>query len=319
LADNLIKERIYKPTADELNIWLENNFSLFGISDPAKQEVLKMKYRSESNNIWTVELYDNLNKIGHASLIKQKMYLNNSLILIGFMTNVYVYPEYRGQKMLVQLISAVEKTSQSLKLAGIIVISRRQVKDMYYKFGYKGFGIFPEIILHQSYNQRIESTYQFSDFDLMDTMQAYISTYKCLDGTMVRNEECWNGIKKAIELKIYNFLGVKENNSYIYQISKEGKVLEVAGNLELLPKLLEKTRERSFRITHDHPFFDFLSIIGGMYRVRPEPKEGHLIKILSKESVLLNYLNRLVLDDQFNLINDKTKKKTLNILELNEW
>jgi len=315
----LIKERIYQPTAGELNIWLENNFSLFGISDPSKQEVVKMKYRSESNNIWTIELYDNLHKIGHASLIKQKMYLNNSLILIGFMTSVYVYPEYRGQKMLIRLISAVEKTSQNLQLAGIIVIARRQVKDMYYKFGYKGFGIFPEIILPKPYNQSIESGNQCSDFNLMDAIQAYIFTYKCLDGTIVRNEEYWNGIKKAIELEIYNFLGVKENDRYIYRISKDGKVLEAAGNLELLPKLLGKTRERSFKITHDHPFFGFLSTIGGVYKVRPEPKEGHLIKILSKENVLLNYLNRLVLDDQFNPTNDKTKKKTLNIIELNEW
>ena len=188
MADNLIKERIFRPSTEELIIWLETNFVLFGLSDPAKQEVVKIKYRSESYNIWIIEIYDNLHKIGHASIIKQKMYLNKVPVLIGFMTNVYVYPEYRGKKMLVHLISAVEKTSQDLQLAAIIVIARRQVKDMYYKFGYKGFGIFPEVVLQHSHNQNIDLKYQFCEFSLMDARQAYLATYSSLDGTVVRND-----------------------------------------------------------------------------------------------------------------------------------
>jgi hypothetical protein len=319
MADKLIEERIYQPSTEEISIWLETNFLLFGLSDPAKQEVVKIKYRSESYNIWIIELHDNLHKIGHASVIKQEMYLNKAPVLIGFMTNIYIYPEYRGRKMLVHLISAVEKTSQDLKLAAIIVIARRQVKDMYYKFGYKGFGIFPELVLQHSYNQNIELKKQLFEFNLMATRQAYLATYSSLDGTVVRNDKYWNGIKKAIELGIYNFLEIKENNSYIYRISKDGTVLEVAGDIELLPKLLEKTKERTFKIIHDHPFFDFLLTIGGIYSFRPEQKEGHLIKIFSNERVLSNYLNGLVLDDQFNHTNNITKKNALNIIELNEW
>jgi len=319
MVNNLIKERIYQPSTEELNIWLETNFFLFGLSDQAKQEAVKIKYRSESNNIWIIELHDDLHKIGHASIIKQKMYVNKAPVLIGFMTNVFVYPEYRGQKMLIHLISAAEKTSQNLKLAAIIVIARRQVKDMYHKFGYKGFSIFPEVLLQDSHNQDIQLKHQFFESDLKDTSEAYLATYSGLDGTLVRNDKYWNGIKKAIELGIYNFLKIKDNNGYIYRISKGGVVLETAGDIELLPKLLEKTNERTFKITHNHPFFRFLSKIGGIYSFRPEQKEGHLIKICSNESALSEYLNGLVLTDQFNLTNDMIKMNTLNIIELNEW
>ena len=319
MAGNLFKERIYQPTTEELDVWLETNFFLFGLSDPTKQAVVKMKYRSELHNISIVELYDNLKKIGHASIIKQEMYLNKNLVSIGFMTSVYVYPEYRGRKLLIHLISAIEKTSQNLQLAAIIVIARRQVKDMYYKFGYEGFSIFPEIVLQHSYNHGIELENQLSEFNLNDINKAYLATYSSLDGTLMRNDKYWNSIKKAIEVGIYSFLKVEEDNRYIYQISRDGTVLEAAGDIELLQNMLKKTNNITFKITHNHPFFNFLSKNGGVYSFRPEKKEGHLIKTVNKESVLSGYLDSLALDNQFISSNDIIKRNTLNIIELNEW
>ena len=74
--------------------WLNLNFSLFELTDLRIQNMVRLKYDSALNEIQIIELVNSGEKIGHVALIKQKMYIRSEIYEVAFLTSVYIFPKY---------------------------------------------------------------------------------------------------------------------------------------------------------------------------------------------------------------------------------
>jgi hypothetical protein len=147
-----------------------------------------------------------------------------------------------------------------------------------------------------------------------------LNTYKGLNGTLERNEAYWDSLIDAADYGNHEFLINNTNNKFSYIVVKDDKVIELAGDSENVCDILEKCNISEIEISNDHPAFNLiLSRISSDFTFRPEPKEGHLIKVYNEKLPVAVNLNNL----HTSLYSEKTifnkDSSFINILYLNQW
>jgi len=308
------KIEVRQSTNSNIDEWLNINFKLFNLSDIHIQNMVRLKYYSAENAIKYVEMYDSNEKIGHIAYIKQSMYLGSIAREIAFLTSVYIYPKFRNNGYLLPLLTAAEEFAKSEQNVASIIVARRAVKDMYSKYGYFGFSVFPSVSLNQHLlkNRNLSTPVLALSSKQLD--EIYIQTYLNINGTLRRNLLYWESIAYGIKHRLIGLFKDISTESYI--LTKNSTAIEIAGNTENLMELIHDCDVKRFLISRDHPSFKMLMNLGGEYSHRPEPKEGHLCKVLHKNSEFGKLLLSFELAD-YNL--KDMNFKPLNLLELNQW
>ena len=294
--------------------WLNLNFSLFELTDLRIQNMVRLKYDSALNEIQIIELVNSGEKIGHVALIKQKMYIRSEIYEVAFLTSVYIFPKYRGNGYLSPLLAKAEEIASIDNCVASIIIARKAVRDMYSKQGYFGFSVFPSVYLSKNIIKHRHAPPIPVNINEINLKDAYLTSYSALPGTIVRNELYWKSIKYSIECGLFGM--VNHNSKESYMITKESTVIEIAGNTNSVINLVERSPINVYITPKNHPIFDYLMQLGGEYRYRPEPKEGHLLKIVNTNSEGSTHLLSLIINDM-NLKN--IDFNYMNILELNQW
>ena len=275
--------------------WLNLNFSLFELTDLRIQNMVRLKYDSALNEIQIIELVNSGEKIGHVALIKQKMYIRSEIYEVAFLTSVYIFPKYRGNGYLSPLLAKAEEIASIDNCVASIIIARKAVRDMYSKQGYFGFSVFPSVYLSKNIIKHRHAPPIPVNINEINLNDAYLTSYSALPGTIVRNELYWKIIKYSIECGLFGM--VNHNSKESYMITKESTVIEIAGNTNSVINLVERSPINVYITPKNHPIFDYLMQLGGEYRYRPEPKEGHLLKIVNTNSEGSTHLLSLIIND----------------------
>jgi hypothetical protein len=118
----------------------------------------------------------------------------------------------------------------------------------------------------------------------------------------------------------YSLGVIKAGNDLGYFIYSNGECFEMAStNLMLYKDLVSNSLRRgidSFRISFHHPAFEALISSGGVYSIRPEPNEGHMLRLYKGSGFLGDYL----LDNPPKISEERSSGKFLmDINLLNEW
>lgn len=310
----MINIKVIQANDSNLDEWLNLQFKLFNLNDAHIQNMVRIKYNSALNSIKFIELYISGEKIGQVSCIKQRMYIRSVVSDVAFLTSVYIFPKFRGNGYLLPLLTAAEEIATAEKCIASIIVARRSVKEMYSKFGYFGFSVFPSVNFGQNefkmkQNPKFQAPIEMIQFD-----ENYIETYSIINGTLVRNLLYWESIKYAVKHGLFKLLVDIPTKSYI--LEKNSTAIEIAGSAEGLVKLFHSYNIEKILISKDHHFFKTIILLGGQFQQRPEPKEGHLIKILNKNSNFEKSLMSFELSDS-NLADENFKP--INLLELNQW
>ena len=294
--------------------WLNLNYKLFNLVDARSQNMVRKRYYSALGAIKFIELYTSGEKVGHVSYIRQIMYIGSVLSDVTFLTSVYIFPKFRGRGYLLPLLTTAEELAISEKCIASIVVARRAVKDMYSKYGYFGFSVFPSVSLNQNALENRKSPAPPLNLESKQFNESYLKTYLNIDGTLVRNSLYWDSIKYAIEQGLIGLLEDIATKSYI--LTKQSTAIEIVGSAEGLVNLLRNYCIEQLLISKDHPLFKTLMLLGGEYRYRPEPTGGHLIKVFHENSDVGKLLLSLKLSDS-NLAD--IEFNPMNLLELNQW
>jgi len=308
--------------ADKFSLydWLELNFQIFGVQNSHAKKMISEKYLAVANNVNFIKFSLDGAPVGHCSVIIQNVYFYSTLFKVAFVTSVYIYPEYRRKGFLTPLLLKVDEVARSYECFATLVIARKAVGDMYFKQGYRGFSIFAKINVKPKLNFSDNSLFKLRDINNLTLNETYMNTYKGLNGTLERNEAYWDSLIDAADYGNHEFLINNTNNKFSYIVVKDDKVIELAGDSENVCDILEKCNISEIEISNDHPTFNhILSRIPSNFTFRPEPKEGHLIKVYNEKLPVAVNLNNL----HTSLYSEKTifnkDSSFINILYLNQW
>jgi hypothetical protein len=310
----VISIKVLQANNSNIDEWLNLNYKLFNLVDARSQNMVHKRYYSALDAIKFVELYTSGEKVGHVSCIRQRMYIGSVLSDVTFLTSVYIFPKFRGRGYLLPLLTTAEELATAEKCIASIVVARRAVKDMYSKYGYFGFSVFPSVSLNQNELENRKSPAPLLNLERKQFNESYLETYLNINGTLVRNSLYWDSIKYAIEQGLIGLLEDISTKSYI--LTNQFTAIEIVGSAEGLVNLLRNYCIEQLLISKDHPLFQTLMLLGGEYRYRPEPTGGHLIKVFHENSDVGKLLLSLKLSDS-NLAD--IGFKPMNLLELNQW
>jgi len=308
-----------KTTVTNLNIiklkqHLEFAFESFGVKSRILQDITLMKYFSvPTNKIWTINVLVGHEKAAFANLIEQEMYIDSKILKVNYLTLVYVYPKHRGKKLVSCMIDEVERVSLEHNHSASFVIARKAIKDLYFKFGYHGFSVFPEIKLNTKSMVLEDKKNNISELE--EIASAYEATYSKISGSLVRNGQYWDSINSYAEQGIINISALRLNKQFAYLIIKDSVLIEAAGDLNIMTDLVNKLAIKNFKILKSHPLGSNIISNGGNYYLRPEIKEGHLLRPFNNsENIFDKYI---IKSNEISTIS--SKKMVMNINLLNEW
>jgi len=309
--------------------WLDDNslkkmlgrsFREFNVRESDTQDSVYAKYSAELANktLMGLELFEGKNLIASAISVYHLFYSNCGPLKLSFLTQVIVQEKFRGQGYLGMLIDLAKEVDEANSSLASIVIARRKVGDLYTKFGYTGFGVFPEVSFKK--RQITESAAPSTSQEWELIASAYINSYQNLPGSIYRSVKYWNYLESEITKGRYDLGVIKIGNELGYCIYKNGECFEVAAtNLALFPDLVAKSLSRvhTFKIGSNHPAFESILSAGGLYSVRPELREGHMLRPYDGGQFLSDYLE----------INTRKFRRELSIKErfsidinlLNQW
>ena len=306
---------------NNLKNFLDRSFSEFNISERGTQESVFAKYSTELANksLTGLELFEGKSLVASATTVYHHFYSNCGLLKLSFLTQVVVQEKFRGQGYLGILIDFAKEVDEVNSSLASIVIARRKVGDLYAKFGYTGFGVFPNVNFDRRQVTEPVALDTSQEWELMAS--AYINSYQNLPGSIYRSVKYWNYLDSEISKGRYDLGVIKVGNELGYFIYLNGECFELAAtNLALFPDLVAKSLSRgvhTFKIGSNHPAFESIQSAGGVYSVRPEPREGHMLKPYAGGEFLSDYLE----------INARKFKSELSIKEmfsidinlLNQW
>ena len=146
---------------------------------------------------------------------------------------------------------------------------------------------------------------------------AYESTYSNQDSYFPRNIDFWRAILLHIPNdKIGIDCGTLEG-SFWYYITFDREVIELAcNNPTHWNKILDHIFTigiRKFKISKTHSIFELLLSRNGSLKVRPEPLEGHMMKISSEISKHPNGIRKK------KILSEIITLMKLNVLYFDQW
>jgi len=300
---------------------LEKSFSEFNVFEPSAQESLYSKYSTElaNKNLMGLELFEGKDLIASAITVYNLFYSNCGPLKLSFLTQVIVQEKFRGQGYLGTLIDLAKEVDETNSSLASIVIARRKVGDLYTKFGYTGFGVFPKVSFEKRQITEVVVPDTSHEWELIAS--AYINSYQNLPGSTYRSAKFWNFLDSEIRIGKYDFGVIKVGNELGYIIYSNGECFELAAtNLALFRDLVAKSLSigiHTFKIGSNHPAFESVLSAGGLYSVRPELREGHMLKPYAGGEFVGDYLeaNTRKFERKLSI----KERFSIDISLLNEW
>lgn len=268
--------------ARNLEIILQRSFDEFNVVDQSSQDSIYQKYSLEldENKLISLELIENGNLVASAVSCYQYFYSGCGPKKLSFLTQVIVQEKYRGRGHLKKLMEFAQDVDERNLSLGSIVIARRKVSNLYSRYGYLGFGVFPQVLIED--NHAKEFYVRNTSVDWKKISVAYQETYQDIPGSVYRKKKYWNYIKNEVDKGRYGLGCIQSGKDLAYIVYLGSECIEIAStNSALFPDLFQISLShgvRSFKIGSNHPFFTVIVSAGGRYTVRPEPKEGHMLK-----------------------------------------
>ena len=210
----------------------------------------------------------------------------------------------------------VDEKNSSL---GSIVIARRKVGSLYTRYGYTGFGVFPQIRIDETYGQMFKLPSHSSDWEKISL--AYQNTYRNIPGSIYRSSDYWKHIRNEVSRERFCIKSVESDKNLGYFIFSEEQCSEIAAtNPVLFPELLQAAIEygiKCFKIGANHPIFPLIISLGGKYTIRPEREEGHMLKPYFGGEFLLKEIDEHM--TRIQSTEQDEEKYAIDINILNEW
>jgi len=307
--------------AQNLKTTLQRSFEEFSVTDQGVQESIYQKYSLElhKNKLISLELVENGNLVASAVTCYQHFYTACGPIKLSFLTQVIVQEEFRGRGYLRKLMELAQDVDERNLSLGSIVIARRRVSNLYSRYGYLGFGVFPQVAIEKFQERVLETPSTLVDWNKISI--AYQKTYQNIPGSVYRSKDYWNYIKNEVDKGRYGLGYIQSGNDLGYFIYLKGDCVEIAStSTALFPDLLQISFGHGlqrFKIGSNHPVFPVMVSAGGGYMVRPEREEGHMLK---------PYLGGEFLCREIDLHMERTlrakddgEKYSIDINLLNEW
>jgi predicted acetyltransferase len=305
----------------QLRIMLERSFYEFNVADQNMRDSIYEKYSADLNqsHLKGLEIFEDDELVASAISCYRQFYTDCGPINLSFLTQVIVQEKYRGRGYLRKLIDFAQKVDQINLSLGSIVIARRSVGTLYSKLGYLGFGVFPNISVAKLDAQEPQTPTVSIDWKLI--ANAYQNIYQSLPGSIYRSIEYWNYLSSEVKRGRYRLGAIKSGKELGYYFFSKEDCYEIAATTDaIVPELLKLALSQgvqNFKIPSNHPFFSQIILAGGVYTVRPEREEGHMLKpYLGGEFLRVAIKNRMskvlsAIDDQ--------DKFSFDINLLNEW
>lgn len=305
----------------QLRFMLKRSFCEFNVADQNVQESIYEKYSADldQNYLIGLELFENGDLVASAISCYRQFYTDCSPLKLSFLTQVIVQERYRGLGYLRKLIDFAQEVDQKNLSLGSIVIARRSVGNLYSKFGYLGFGVFPNITVAKPDVQEPQASTILMSWELIAI--AYQNIYQSIPGSIYRSVEYWNYISKEVDRGRYRLGTIKYRNDLGYYLFSKEDCYEIAATTEsIVPELIKLALSqgvRNFKIASNHPFFSEIILAGGVYTVRPEREEGHMLKPYLGGEFLRDAIEDRI-PKVLSAIHDKDKY-SIDINLLNEW
>lgn len=267
----------------DLPVLLQNYYKNFNIDGLADQDYIYSRYMTlvQEKSLWSVKLVKERDIIGSGVICSRHMYWSNSQLKVNFYSQIFIEPRYRGQGYFKHLMEELDFCDRNLNSNATIVIARREVGDLYWKHGFKGFSKFPIISLPRNKKAEAHSVNCLIDFDRF--REAYTSTYHGIKGYFARNLAFWEATISNLPANRFDLRHFDTNDNFFYVISDHNRVIEIAtNNQNTWPEVLDFLSAigvSEYAISVNHPASSFLLFMGGELIVRPEPKEGHMMRL----------------------------------------
>jgi predicted acetyltransferase len=228
----------------------------------------------------SLEVFVDDNLVASAISSYQEFYSDCGPLKLSFLTQIIVQPQFRGRGHLGKLIEFAEEIDEKNSSLASIVIARKKVGKLYSKYGYIGFGVFPNIVFEKYHGEELLSASTSVDWEILST--AYEKTYQNIPGGIYRSNEYWNYLKMEVESGRYSLGTIRSHGELGYFLFSREECFEIASTSKALYSELIKLSLgqgiRKFKIGSNHPSFKALIVEGGVYSVRPEREEGHMLK-----------------------------------------
>ena len=307
--------------SEKLKSFLQRSFVEFNITQPSIQESIFEKYSTglSQNKLTSLELFEDDNLVASAISSYQEFYSDCGPLKLSFLSQVIVQPLYRGRGHLGKLIEFTEDVDVENKSLASIVIARKKVGNLYSKYGYIGFGVFPSIVFQKPNREELFSPTISVDWQILST--AYEKTYQNIPGAILRSKEYWDYLKMEVENGRYSLGTIRSRRELGYVLFSKEECFEIASTSQALYAELIKISLsqgiRKFKVGSNHPSFQALIAEGGAYSVRPEREEGHMLKPYKGGEFLQNEVEMHMLRTL--RTNKDDEKFSIDINLPNEW
>ena len=287
------------------------------IEDTLTQQYITSRYQVlvEEKNLWAVNLYDKRDPIGSAVVCRRMVVSDLNLIKVNFHSQINIEPKNRGKGYLSKLITGLDQIDRDTESGVSIVIARKAVGDLYFKYGYVVASKFSIVEIEGIFS--CVSNIEIIPPRIDRIKVAYEFSYKNQYSYFFRSEELWQGILQNFPSNNLQISSGTLNGSYWYFIVSSGEIVELAcEDLETFPGIVDyliSIGMNKLRINDKHPAYKYLLARKGVLRVRPEYREGHMLKINTQTSSDFDKKrNQLVLSNLIETMN-------LDILLLDHW
>jgi len=223
--------------------------------------------------------------IASCLLVSSSLKLNGLNLPIFFLTQVVTEKKFRRMGYFALLLQKIEEFSRQKKRNILIVIARRAVTDLYWKFGFKGFSHFPEYNLKSSLKFPTLNSFNIaSNKDLEILRYLHLQSVNSSNCKIARSKLFWQFILKNQSELNCKVLIPKDKMNQNYFILQNNVLIEASsrGDHQNLSSFFIETRNLFNQVKLDrfHSISRDLSLDIWDYTERFEAKEGHLYKLL---------------------------------------
>ena len=301
----------------ELQFLLSSYFTNFEIESLHTRSFITSRYETlaREQSLWSLEIWENQELVGSAVVCERTLKYLATPIKICFFSQIWIEKKHRKKGHLSFLMKELDLIANFLNSDASIVISRKAVKDLYTKYGFEGFSKFPVVKFSKS--ELSTSSCETRTIRLQSIQNAFESTYGSQDIFFLRSWEYWKAVLKNIQGDAMQLHTYEINGSFFYLVIQLNEVVEIASiDNSRWPEIVDflfSSGLDTFRIDEKHPAHKEMLAYNAVYSVRPEPREGHMMKIYNIESqceqsrAKANKLQKIV------------SEMNLNILPLDQW
>ena len=273
---------------DNLNKCLDPSLRVFNSNQELWPENFIGKYSNflEEKEIVFCTIENEKEIIASCILVESYLNINGINLPVFFLTQVITEEKFRKMGYFSLLLEKVEELSRQKQVNILLVIARRAVSDLYWKFGFKGFSHFPEYNSKLTKKLLIGDKFRLADLgDLEILRNIYSSSNDNSNCKVIRSKLFWQIIITNQSELTYEVLMPRDKKNRNYIVLQNGVLIESSSwedtqnSIDLFAKI--ESLLTQIKLDKLHSISKYLVTGKWQYSERFEPKEGHLYKLLN--------------------------------------